>query len=145
MQPDAPGGTSEGLLGHVIREMQFEGRNALTFGASATSEIHPEYNLGGWKIRMLGKAYKKIVTRYGLANRGQFRVSFGSVFSGACCFFRVARCCGSLAVLSCPPRTDSALPAQAKFGTEDEPLHIAYPPNSFGWSGLVAMMKLMKV
>ncbi|GAA5943909.1 hypothetical protein JCM3775_002274 [Rhodotorula graminis] len=104
--PEAPGGTSEGLLGHVIREMQFEGRNGLTFGASAAEEVEPEYNLGGWKIRMLGKAYKKIVARYGLANRGQFR---------------------------------------AKFGTEDEPLHVAYPKGGFGFAGLVALMKMMKV
>ncbi|GJN89270.1 hypothetical protein Rhopal_002249-T1 [Rhodotorula paludigena] len=104
--PEAPHGVSEGLLGHVIREMEFEGHNALTFGASAQEDIIAEHNLGGWKIRMLGKAYRKIVSRYGLANRGQFR---------------------------------------SKFGTEDEPLHIAYPQHGFGWAGLVALMKLMRV
>lgn len=104
--PNAPGGTSEGLMGHVIRELNFEGRAGLTFGASATEDLNIEYNLGGWKIKMLGKAYRKIVSRYNLANRGQFR---------------------------------------QKFGTEDEPLHIAYKPGSFGWSGLVALMKLMRV
>ncbi|GAA5824205.1 hypothetical protein JCM11251_001566 [Rhodosporidiobolus azoricus] len=103
--PDAPAGTSEGLLSHVMREMVFEGRNGLTFGASAQEEIHPEYNLGGWKVKMLGKAYKKIVSKYGLANRSQFR---------------------------------------SKFGTEDEPLYVAYAPGSFGWSGLVALMHMMR-
>ncbi|GAA5916580.1 hypothetical protein JCM6882_002549 [Rhodosporidiobolus microsporus] len=100
--PDAPSGTSEGILGHVIREMQFEGRGSLTFGASAQDEIHPEYNLGGWKVKMLGKAYKKIVSKYGLANRSQFR---------------------------------------HKFGTEDNALHVAYEPGTFGWQGLLALMK----
>ncbi|GAA6027302.1 hypothetical protein JCM8097_002574 [Rhodosporidiobolus ruineniae] len=76
--PDAPNGTSEGLLGHVVREMQFEGRGNLTFGASAASEVTPEHNLHGWKINMLGKAYKKIVSKYGLDNRGQFRAKFGT-------------------------------------------------------------------
>ncbi|GAA5932977.1 hypothetical protein JCM1841_003859 [Sporobolomyces salmonicolor] len=103
--PEAPHGTSEALLGHVIHQMQFEGKNNLTFGASAQDDIHPEHNLGGWKIRMLGKAYRKIVSKYGLANRGQFR---------------------------------------AKFGTEDEPLHVAYPQDGFGWSGLIALMKMMR-
>ncbi|BGP16012.1 hypothetical protein JCM10213_005437 [Rhodosporidiobolus nylandii] len=103
--PDAPSGTSEGILSHVIREMQFEGRGSLTFGASAQDEIHPEHNLSGWKIRWLGKAYKKIVTKYGLDNRSQFR---------------------------------------SKFGTEDEPLHIAYPQGEFGWQGLLALMKMMR-
>ncbi|BGP55327.1 hypothetical protein JCM8202_002173 [Rhodotorula sphaerocarpa] len=104
--PNAPGGTSEGLLGYVIRELDFEGRHGLTFGASATEDLEVEHNLGGWKIKLLGKAYRKIVAKYELANRGQFR---------------------------------------QKFGTEDEPLHIAYRPGSFGWSGLVALMKLMRV
>jgi len=54
--------------------MQFEGKNNLTFGASAQEDLQIEYNLGGWKIKMLGKAYRKIVSKYGLANRGQFRV-----------------------------------------------------------------------
>jgi hypothetical protein len=90
-QPSAPGGTSEGILGHVIREMQFEGRGQLTFGASATDEIHPEHNLDGWKIKMLGKAYKKVVSKYGLANRGQFRVRLFSLsFSFLSCFLRCA-------------------------------------------------------
>lgn len=62
-------------MGHVIRELNFEGRAGLTFGASATEDLNIEYNLGGWKIKMLGKAYRKIVSRYNLANRGQFRVS----------------------------------------------------------------------
>lgn len=75
IQLNAPGGTSEGLMGHVIRELNFEGRAGLTFGASATEDLNIEYNLGGWKIKMLGKAYRKIVSRYNLANRGQFRVS----------------------------------------------------------------------
>ena len=66
-------------MGHVIRELNFEGRAGLTFGASATEDLNIEYNLGGWKIKMLGKAYRKIVSRYNLANRGQFRVSFGVV------------------------------------------------------------------
>ncbi|GAA5851332.1 hypothetical protein JCM8547_004210 [Rhodosporidiobolus lusitaniae] len=103
--PDAPSGTSEGILGHVIREMQFEGRGALTFGASAQDDITPEHNLGGWKIKMLGKAYRKIVSKYGLANRGQFR---------------------------------------SKFGTEDEPLHVAYEQGEFGFSGLLALLKMMR-
>ncbi|GAA5977629.1 hypothetical protein JCM11641_006880 [Rhodosporidiobolus odoratus] len=103
--PEAPSGTSEGILAHVIREMQFEGRGGLTFGASAQGEIHPEHNLAGWKIRWLGKAYKRIVTKYGLDNRSQFR---------------------------------------SKFGTEDEPLHIAYAQGSFGWSGLIALMQMMR-
>jgi len=103
--PEAPHGTSEGILAHVIREMQFEGKNNLTFGASAQEDLQIEYNLGGWKIKMLGKAYRKIVSKYGLANRGQFR---------------------------------------SKFGTEDEPLHVAYPQHGFGWAGLVALMKMMR-
>lgn len=74
-QPNAPGGTSEGLLGYVIRELDFEGRHGLTFGASATEDLEVEHNLGGWKIKLLGKAYRKIVAKYELANRGQFRVS----------------------------------------------------------------------
>jgi hypothetical protein len=135
IQPNAPGGTSEGLMGHVIRELNFEGRAGLTFGASATEDLNIEYNLGGWKIKMLGKAYRKIVSRYHLANRGQFRVSCGD-----------------------PPESETGFPverswsadqcyrdSQQKFGTEDEPLHIAYKPGSFGWSGLVALMKLMRV
>lgn len=65
-------------MGHVIRELNFEGRAGLTFGASATESLEIEHNLGGWKIKMLGKAYRKIVSRYGLANRGQFRVSHAS-------------------------------------------------------------------
>lgn len=89
----------------MIREMQFEGKNNLTFGASAQEDLEIECNLGGWKIKMLGKAYRKIVDKYGLANRGQFR---------------------------------------AKFGTEDEPLHIAYPQHGFGWAGLVALMHMMR-
>ncbi|GAA5928480.1 uncharacterized protein JCM15063_003890 [Sporobolomyces koalae] len=76
--PEAPHGVSEGILAHVIREMQFEGKNDLTFGASAQDDLQIEYNLKGWKIKMLGKAYKKIVAKYGLANRGQFRSKFGT-------------------------------------------------------------------
>jgi hypothetical protein len=76
MQPDAPHGVSEAILAHVVREMQFEGKNNLTFGASAQEDLDIEHNLGGWKIKVLGKAYRKIVSKYGLANRGQFRVSF---------------------------------------------------------------------
>ncbi|GAA6002367.1 hypothetical protein JCM10207_001084 [Rhodosporidiobolus poonsookiae] len=77
--PDAPSGTSEGILGHVIREMQFEGRNSLTFGASAAEDLTPEYHIGNsWKFRMLGKSYRKIVSKYNLANRGQFREKFGT-------------------------------------------------------------------
>ncbi|GAA5959950.1 hypothetical protein JCM3765_000657 [Sporobolomyces pararoseus] len=103
--PDAPNGVSEAILAHVVREMQFEGKNNLTFGASATEDLEIEHNLGGWKIKVLGKAYRKIVSKYGLANRGQFR---------------------------------------AKFGTEEHPLHIAYPKNSFGLKGLVALMHMMR-
>ncbi|GAA5909868.1 uncharacterized protein JCM6883_003120 [Sporobolomyces salmoneus] len=103
--PEAPHGVSEAILAHVIHEMQFEGKNNLTFGASAQEDLDIEYNLGGWKIKMLGKAYRKIVSKYGLANRGQFR---------------------------------------AKFGTEEEPLHIAYPQHGFGWAGLVALMHMMR-
>jgi hypothetical protein len=136
-QPSAPGGTSEGILGHVIREMQFEGRGQLTFGASATDEIHPEHNLDGWKIKMLGKAYKKVVSKYGLANRGQFRVrlSFLSFFL----FLSFSLRCTDVN----PPSLEFP-PSQAKFGTEDTPLFVSYKEGSFGFKGLIALLQMMR-
>lgn len=112
----------------MIHEMQFEGKNNLTFGASAEEDLDIEYNLGGWKIRMLGKAYRKIVSKYGLANRGQFRVSRDR----------------NLSVELSTDSDGSFSRIQAKFGTEEEPLHIAYPQNSFGLKGLVALMHMMR-
>lgn len=63
--------------------MKEEGRNGLTFGTSATPELHLEANIHGWGIKVLAKSYKTIVKRTGLAKRGQFRVSRGSTSSGA--------------------------------------------------------------
>ncbi|ORY92772.1 hypothetical protein BCR35DRAFT_298295 [Leucosporidium creatinivorum] len=74
--PNSPRGTSEALLTHVIKTMKEEGRNALSFGASATEVLYLEHNIGGWSIKLLAKGYKEIVKRTGLAKRGQFRSKF---------------------------------------------------------------------
>lgn len=56
--------------------MQAEGKEALTFGASATGELHPEANLhGSIKLKMLKRGYHAITKRTGLTKRGEFRVS----------------------------------------------------------------------
>jgi len=74
-QPDAPRGTSELLLSRVIEEMKAEGKNGLTFGTSATGELHPEANLDGWKVKVMKKGYKMINKKTGLNKRAEFRVS----------------------------------------------------------------------
>lgn len=56
--------------------MKDEGHNGLTFGTSATPDIIPEHNIGGWKIKMLSKGYKVIAKKTGLTKRGDFRVRF---------------------------------------------------------------------
>lgn len=39
--------------------MRLEERNSISFGASAAPDITPTHNLGGWKIKLLGKAYRE--------------------------------------------------------------------------------------
>lgn len=125
--------------------MQFEGRGALTFGASATDEITPTHNLHGWKINMLGKTYKKVVEKYNLANRGQFRVRSSSFFLPP--FFppfSTDRSLTSHFPSSLPLPLSLGVTKQAKFGTEDEPLFVSYKEGSFGFKGLVALLQMMR-
>ncbi|KAK4047742.1 hypothetical protein OIV83_005250 [Microbotryomycetes sp. JL201] len=104
--PDSPRGTSEVLLYRVIKEMQAEGKESLTFGASATGELLPEHNLGGsLSLKLLKRGYHAITKHTGLTKRGEFR---------------------------------------AKFDVEPERLHVSYPPHSFGWTGLYALMRLLR-
>lgn len=63
------------LLTRVIQEMAAEGRESLSFGASAREELEPTHNLHGWKIKALTKGYHAITHRTQLVQRGQFRVS----------------------------------------------------------------------
>lgn len=66
--------------------MKAEGKNGLTFGTSATGELHPEANLGGWRVKMMKKGYKMITKKTGLTKRAEFRVSCD--FSIFCCSLR---------------------------------------------------------
>lgn len=38
--------------------MRLEERNTISFGTSASNDITPTHNLGGWKIKLLPKAYR---------------------------------------------------------------------------------------
>lgn len=38
--------------------MRLEERHSLSFGASASEDLLPIHNLNGWKIELLGKAYR---------------------------------------------------------------------------------------
>ncbi|TEB32662.1 hypothetical protein FA13DRAFT_1763765 [Coprinellus micaceus] len=50
----------------------------VTFGISASPELHPVHNLGGWKVKALSKTYKKVASSAKLINRGEFRRKFDS-------------------------------------------------------------------
>lgn len=55
--------------------MKGEGRQTLTFGASATENLLLEHNIRrGVRTRLLERSYSFIVARTGLTQRGQFRV-----------------------------------------------------------------------
>ncbi|KAF5313516.1 hypothetical protein D9611_008501 [Ephemerocybe angulata] len=55
-----------------------ENRVAVTFGISASPELHPVHNLGGWKVKALSKTYKHVASSAKLINRGEFRRKFDS-------------------------------------------------------------------
>ncbi|KAJ3536705.1 hypothetical protein NMY22_g5913 [Coprinellus aureogranulatus] len=55
-----------------------ENRVVVTFGISASPELHPVHNLGGWKVKALSKTYKKVASSAKLVNRGEFRRKFDS-------------------------------------------------------------------
>lgn len=74
-QPNAPHGTSEALLVHVIKEMQVEGRKSLTFGPSAIDHLVLEHNIKrGLRTRLLEKGYALTIRKTALTERGHFRV-----------------------------------------------------------------------
>lgn len=58
--------------------LEDESRITVTFGISASPELHPVHNLGGWKVKALGKTYKKVAASAKLINRGEFRRKFDS-------------------------------------------------------------------
>jgi hypothetical protein len=59
-----------------------ENRVVVTFGISASPELHPVHNLGGWKVKALSKTYKKVASSAKLINRGEFRVGLCSGLQG---------------------------------------------------------------
>ncbi|KAH9474780.1 hypothetical protein JR316_0013245 [Psilocybe cubensis] len=53
-------------------------RVTVTFGISASPEFQPIRNLGGWKVKALGKTYNKVASGAKLIQRGEFRSKFDS-------------------------------------------------------------------
>jgi len=91
--PDAPKGTSEALIYNAIKDLYEEkgqsngttnghvdgdDRVKVTFGISASDDLKPIHNLGGWKVSALSKVYGKVTSTAGLINRGTFRSKFDS-------------------------------------------------------------------
>ncbi|KDR77301.1 hypothetical protein GALMADRAFT_139295 [Galerina marginata CBS 339.88] len=55
-----------------------ENRVTVTFGISAAPDFQPIRNLGGWKVKALGKTYSKVASGAKLLQRGEFRSKFDS-------------------------------------------------------------------
>ncbi|KAI0027886.1 hypothetical protein K488DRAFT_60181 [Vararia minispora EC-137] len=51
-------------------------RVTVTFGISASDEMTPVDNVGGWRVSWLSKTYKKVVGATGITKRGDFRNKF---------------------------------------------------------------------
>jgi hypothetical protein len=58
------------------------GRVTVTFGITASEEMSPESNIGGWRVSWLSKTYSKVVSATGITKRGDFRVSRASFACG---------------------------------------------------------------
>jgi len=54
------------------------GRVSVTFGISASEEIEPINNIGGWRVSWLTKTYSKVVGATGITKRGDYRSKFGA-------------------------------------------------------------------
>jgi hypothetical protein len=96
----------------VLEDLRLDGAPSVSFGISADNELVPVSNLNGWKITWLSKACKRVLKTTGLTKRGDFRVC--SSGRAAVARLRLILICSS--------------PAQHKFGVDEEPLYVAYPP-----------------
>ncbi|KAG6852619.1 hypothetical protein C0991_010390 [Blastosporella zonata] len=97
--PDAPRGTSETLIFTALADLYNENppptrppgvsdhspsvltnyqRTTLTFGITASNDMHAVQNLSGWKTTMLTAVYGKVANVAGLLRRGEFRKKFKS-------------------------------------------------------------------
>lgn len=104
--------------------LEDESRITVTFGISASPELHPVHNLGGWKVKALGKTYKKVAASAKLINRGEFRVSFSSLR-----FLQINMLKSVM---------------QRKFDSEHQPMYVCYPEDGFGLDGVNTLFKLLK-
>lgn len=147
--PWAPKGVSEHLISTLLEDLRHEGALSVSFGISADSELVPVSNLNGWKITWLSKAYKRVLKTTGLTKRGEFRVSAISPRTHA-----------SFVVADLPLAPPIS---QHKFGVEEQPLYVAYPPKGYvsneqqclvssltfsccrlGWDGIQALIKVLR-
>ncbi|KAG6816855.1 hypothetical protein H0H87_002341 [Tephrocybe sp. NHM501043] len=84
--PDAPHGTSETLIFTALTDLYNENpthtpspnRTSVTFGITASDEMHAVQNLSGWKVSVLAAVYGKVAHVAGLLRRGEFRRKFQS-------------------------------------------------------------------
>ena len=76
--PHAPSGTIEYITLHAVKAAAASGVKNLTFGASATTELHAGHHLGGLKVKMLSHTYQTIAAQFKLAQKSEFRQKLGA-------------------------------------------------------------------
>ena len=75
---DAPSGTIEYITLHAVKAAADSGCKNLTFGASATAELHAVHNIGGVKVKMLSQMYQTIAAQFKLTQKSEFRQKLGA-------------------------------------------------------------------
>jgi len=76
--PGAPNGAIEASTMAAMNAMKENGIVSATFGAGATSELTPGYNLKGVRVKMLQSTYNSIVPKLGVTGKSEFRQKLGA-------------------------------------------------------------------
>lgn len=75
--PNAPKGTSEDLVEHVLETLHKEDAHHLTFGISR-AELKPKSHISSWKIVPLSKTFEAVSNVFHLGSKSEFRTKFNA-------------------------------------------------------------------